>query len=315
MKELVSIIIPSYNRHDFLSETLESVVLQTYKNWECIVVDDGSLDYTQELIEFYLKKDERIKFFCRPETKQKGASSCRNFGLSKAKGELIQFLDSDDLLGRTKLEEQVKFYKPGGLSLFICKWGWFKNSNDLYKRFKKDYHSFRNFKDSENLLSIFGLHDEYLPIHNYLIPMRLIIKAGEWNEDLSNNDDGEFMTRIILNSSNIIYTETAEVFYRYDNNDKLSEISTKEKIDSFISSWKLIANHVLEGSKQKRNPYVARAKNNLYKKLKDIAPDQIEKEKDFLKGRINFDRKYIRNFYIVLEKLGLKKYELTSFKK
>ena len=79
MLPLVSIIIPTYNREHLIGETLDCVISQTYTNWECIVVDDGSHDNTPEVIKSYFNNDERIKFYNRPDYKNKGASSCRNY--------------------------------------------------------------------------------------------------------------------------------------------------------------------------------------------------------------------------------------------
>ena len=83
-KPLVSIIIPTYNRASLIKETLHSVQSQTYKNWECIIVDDGSIEDTALAIQEFLR-DIRMKFYNRPANKQKGASSCRNYGLELAK--------------------------------------------------------------------------------------------------------------------------------------------------------------------------------------------------------------------------------------
>jgi len=94
---LVSIIIPTYNRAHLIGETLDSVLAQTYTNWECIVVDDGSTDGTDKLLTAYCEKDARLQYFKR-EILPKGASHCRNIGLEKASGEYCMFLDSDDLL-------------------------------------------------------------------------------------------------------------------------------------------------------------------------------------------------------------------------
>jgi glycosyltransferase involved in cell wall biosynthesis len=106
---LVSIIIPTYNRAHLIGETLDSILAQSYTNWECIVVDDGSADDTLEVIQKYIAKDSRFFFYSRPETKVKGASSSRNYGLSQSKGELIVFLDSDDWLLPNCLKQRVKF--------------------------------------------------------------------------------------------------------------------------------------------------------------------------------------------------------------
>ncbi|RXG24895.1 glycosyltransferase family 2 protein [Leeuwenhoekiella aequorea] len=97
-KPLVSILIPTYNRAHLIGETLDSVLAQTYENWECIVVDDGSTDSTAELLASYVQKDARFQYHQRPSNRLKGASSCRNFGAEKADGEYFIFLDSDDHL-------------------------------------------------------------------------------------------------------------------------------------------------------------------------------------------------------------------------
>lgn len=97
-KPLVSIVIPTYNRSSIISRTLDSLQVQTYQNWECIVVDDGSTDNTASIVSEYKKKDFRFSYFNRPSNKPKGASACRNYGLQCAKGSYVIFLDSDDIL-------------------------------------------------------------------------------------------------------------------------------------------------------------------------------------------------------------------------
>ena len=107
---LVSIIIPTYNRAGLIGETLQSVINQTYTNWECIVVDDGSTDKTKEVVERKAYQEKRIKFLTR-NRKPKGAQTCRNIGINAAKGDWIAFLDSDDLYLPHKLETQINLLK------------------------------------------------------------------------------------------------------------------------------------------------------------------------------------------------------------
>lgn len=110
VRRLISIIIPVYNRVNLVGETLDSIISQTYKNWECIVVDDGSLDTTVELIEFYTEMDNRIKLFRRPGHLTKGANSCRNFGFSVSKGEYVNWFDSDDIMLPENLELKLNAF-------------------------------------------------------------------------------------------------------------------------------------------------------------------------------------------------------------
>ncbi len=98
---LVSIIVPCYNQAQFLDAALQSVLRQTYANWECIIVNDGSPDHTEQVAEKWVEKDFRFKYVYKENG---GLSSARNAGLDFAKGDYIQFLDSDDCIARTKLE-------------------------------------------------------------------------------------------------------------------------------------------------------------------------------------------------------------------
>lgn len=108
MDELVSIIMPSYNTANFISESIESVLRQTYANWEMIIVDDCSTDKTDEVVKPYLN-DSRIVYI--KNSKNRGAAVSRNCALREAKGKWIAFLDSDDLWMPEKLEKQISFMK------------------------------------------------------------------------------------------------------------------------------------------------------------------------------------------------------------
>lgn len=105
-KDLISIIMPSYNTANYISESINSVIRQTYKNWELIIVDDCSTDNTDEIVNKFLK-DERIKYL--KNEKNSGAAISRNKALREAKGRWIAFLDSDDLWVQEKLEKQINF--------------------------------------------------------------------------------------------------------------------------------------------------------------------------------------------------------------
>ncbi|TYA56652.1 glycosyltransferase family 2 protein [Formosa maritima] len=111
MNSLVSIIIPSYNRVDLIRETLDSIKQQTYTNWECLVVDDGSTDNTEELIQSYIKEDKRFKFFKRPVSKPKGANACRNFGFENSNGTYVLFIDSDDVITACCLKNRMDLFQ------------------------------------------------------------------------------------------------------------------------------------------------------------------------------------------------------------
>ena len=116
MNELVSIITPSYNTSRFIGKTIESVLSQTYKNWEMIIVDDCSTDNTDEVVSKY--KDPRIRYL--KNKKNSGAAISRNYALREAKGKWIAFLDSDDLWMPEKLEKQIAFMEDNGYHFSCC---------------------------------------------------------------------------------------------------------------------------------------------------------------------------------------------------
>ncbi len=109
---LVSIIMPSYNSSRFISQSIESVVSQTYTDWELLITDDCSTDDTCDIVRKYAETDNRIKLF--KLSQNSGAGVARNNSIQQAKGRYIAFLDSDDLWQPTKLEKQINFLKTNG---------------------------------------------------------------------------------------------------------------------------------------------------------------------------------------------------------
>lgn len=133
MTPLVSIIIPTYNRAHLISETLDSVLVQTYQNWECIVIDDGSTDSTSVLMETYIKKDNRFKYHHRPNSRLPGGNAARNYGFELSKGEYINWFDSDDLMVVDKLALKVEALLKPNIDFVISKTKYFnKIETNIY---------------------------------------------------------------------------------------------------------------------------------------------------------------------------------------
>ena len=101
---LISVVIPAYNAGQFLDETLESVLSQTYENWECIIVNDGSTDNTESIVKKWCEKDSRFRL---TNKENGGLSSARNWGIKESKAEYIAFLDADDILTPDSLEIRI----------------------------------------------------------------------------------------------------------------------------------------------------------------------------------------------------------------
>jgi len=128
--ELVSIIMPSYNTEKYIAESIQSVINQTYVDWELIIVDDCSTDNTDAVVAAF--KDERIIYL--KNEKNSGAAVSRNRALREAKGQWIAFLDSDDLWHPEKLEKQLKFMKDNGYKFSYTDYRirWDDEGMDLY---------------------------------------------------------------------------------------------------------------------------------------------------------------------------------------
>lgn len=129
---LVSVIMPTYNCKKYISESIESVILQTYKNWELIIVDDFSSDGTWEMLCGILEIDSRIKI--KKLDSNLGAAMARNEGIKLSKGRFIAFLDSDDIWLPNKLEVQVKFMLFRNVFISFTQ---YRHFNDLTKEYGK----------------------------------------------------------------------------------------------------------------------------------------------------------------------------------
>jgi glycosyltransferase involved in cell wall biosynthesis len=296
MKDLISIIIPVCNRADLIGETLDSVISQTYTNWECIIVDDGSTDNTENVVAAYTEKDSRIKFFKRPQHRQKGASPSRNFGMEQANGDYFQFLDSDDLLKNNKFEEQLKLLKKSKpLSICSSKWGSFIVSG--YLNVKQKWKSYGNFRPAVKLLQTFGKYNEYFPPIVYLIPRKVIENAGYWDETLHQNpnDDGEYFSRVLESCSQVVFCDSTEAYYRAGDSERLSLLDDPQKIRSGIESWRMIQKH-LSTYPRISEIYTQNGIYNIYKQIRNAHPEILKEYSEFFERNLT-KKKWYQKFF------------------
>lgn len=187
MSPLISIIIPTFNRCSFLGETLNSIIGQHYQNWECLIVDDGSTDYTDELASFYCKIDERINFFKRPERYKKGANSCRNYGFELSKGDYINWFDDDDIMLPNFLSERID-YMNESIEIIIC--SFFPTDAFLNRKtateLKKDFSLFRSY----------ALYELKLITNSVLFRRDILQNKELYKPGLEYGDETEFFLRI-----------------------------------------------------------------------------------------------------------------------
>ena len=149
----VTIIMATYNRANFIVESLLSIQAQTYGDWECLIIDDGGNDKTTAVIAPILEKDDRFKFIKRPDTYLKGLPGCRNYGLDLAQGDYIIFFDDDDIAHPQNLELCVSELIDDTIS--FCRYirEVFVNEFDYKYDYSKIYSSFYvDINDVEKML-------------------------------------------------------------------------------------------------------------------------------------------------------------------
>ncbi len=138
---LVSVIVPFFNREFFLADSIKSVIAQTYENWELLLVNDGSTDKSNEIVENYKQKyPSKIHLFSHLKNQNKGASASRNLGVARAKGEYLTFLDSDDVYYPYTLEKELAAFENNPQADVVCGTAkcWFSWSKESEK-WEKDF--------------------------------------------------------------------------------------------------------------------------------------------------------------------------------
>lgn len=147
---MFSIVVPLYNKEKFISETLESVINQTYFDYEVVIVNDSSTDKSLSIAKSFAEKDKRFKVFTVPNG---GVSKARNFGIQYSKGEYICFLDADDIWKNNYLEEAFYLLKKYGKKDFLCfGYSWFVNdSNNIIRHCSLT----KYFSESDRLIDFF----------------------------------------------------------------------------------------------------------------------------------------------------------------
>ncbi|WP_194768002.1 glycosyltransferase family 2 protein [Tamlana sp. I1] len=247
---LVSIIIPTFNRTHLIGETLDSVLAQTYQNWECIVVDDGSTDNTAELLETYCKKDARFQYHHRPADRLPGGNAARNYGFELSKGEYVMFLDSDDFLNRNCLDGRLSvFFKKSNVNAVIADTAKWDPILGIGKSINKD-----PIEVNQNHYLLLFL--------SYNLPWHTM--SGLWNrhfltniffdEKLKRFQDVDFHIRLLLNNKVVLERlNKIDSYYRNSSDEKKGaiEIYNSKVLESYIEIIKKAKNWNLDSNQKK----------------------------------------------------------------
>ncbi|MCM8774619.1 MAG: glycosyltransferase family 2 protein, partial [Candidatus Omnitrophica bacterium] len=226
---LVSVVIPTYNRAYSLKRAIESVSNQTYKNLEIIIVDDGSIDNTEEIVSYF--KDPRIQYL--HHLQNRGPSSARNTGIKNSKGDLIALLDSDDEYFPQKIEKSVEVFMNCSSRIGIV------SSNHYIIREGKKKLGIEKFSPKRRLFP--------LP-STWVIRRKVIEKIGLFDERILVGEDIDFFCRVRRKFS--FYFIEQPLVIKYPSQDNIfssieNVISIREKyLPSLRSERRLYARHL-----------------------------------------------------------------------
>ena len=219
-KEKVSIIVPMYNAEKFIGKTIESVLAQTYQNWEMLIMNDVSTDNSLAIVSLYAKKDERIKIV--NTEKNVGVVKGRNFLIDLASGKYIAFLDADDYWHNEKLEKQIKFMKEKNASISCTE----------YTRVKENEEKINDVIIKEEIS-----YNDMLK-NNYLGCLTVIYNAGKlgkrYFKERDKNEDYVLWLEIVKDTGKIYGLKQNLAFYRV-----LDKSRSSNKIDAAKVRWRI----------------------------------------------------------------------------
>ncbi|MGB5417239.1 glycosyltransferase family 2 protein [Algibacter sp.] len=273
---LVSVIIPCYNQAQFLDEALHSVYKQNYANWECIIVNDGSVDDTKAIAEAWANKDKRFIYIYKQNG---GLSSARNVGIRESKGDYIQFLDSDDYLSETKFELQIKDLKDNDVS--ICDYFSFLDSTKEKAPSKYLTPVFSKINYKKEIIWDWEYRKSFPP-HAALFKKALITQKNlKFDENLANHEDWVFWVKLFYYAESVINNPNTLAFYRIRKGSMSTDFLPMRK--GFLQAAKILQSffrnqknaELAQISKEKykeiyhknRPPFIKRLKSKIYSKL------------------------------------------------
>ena len=241
MSRLVSIIIPCYNAEKYIAETIQSVINQTYKNWELIVVNDGSTDNSPDIIKEFVANDNRITFIDKPNS---GVSDSRNKGLAKAKGAYIAFLDADDVWNFQYLEKQIENLQANHYTI----------SYTACQLINQKGEKLQQYIRGENTPQ---LNDFLLQKANYntnpsgiVYEKKCFENVSGFDINLSNNADQDILIQMLAKGNIIGYIDEFLWDYRMHDNNMSKNIVVLEKDTLYLfhkcANQKLFTNFWLE---------------------------------------------------------------------
>ncbi|MBE7076413.1 MAG: glycosyltransferase family 2 protein [Clostridiales bacterium] len=234
----ISVIIPVYNSEKTLERCLNSVIVQTHKDYEVILVDDGSKDNSLNICFEFAKKDSRIKVVHKENG---GPSSARNKGLSVSEGQYVSFIDSDDSIDSDFLEKLIQGFENKGVDLVI--------SAIRIEGFKNKFVGFNeNAILEKNKFNRFFTQDNFYGLMSSScnkLYLREKIKHY-FPEDIHNGEDAIFNINYLRSCQKIVLTNDISYNYYYENKESLTKRYTDKRFDDMLKTSNILKEYFIE---------------------------------------------------------------------
>jgi glycosyltransferase involved in cell wall biosynthesis len=211
---LVSIIVPAYNYGHLIEHTLNNLLLQTWQNWECIVVDDGSKDNTADVVKAFCNRDYRFIYHYKNNA---GLSAARNTGIALAKGQFIQLLDADDLIATRKFELQLALFesKPEA-EIVYSEVRYFRTSHPDERRFTMDENNvpwnLGLSSDNHEELACLLVQRNIMAVNCPLIKKEVFDEIGPFDISLKSVEDWEYWCRCAIKGKYFLFDPLEDSF-------------------------------------------------------------------------------------------------------
>lgn len=276
----ISIIVPCYNQAQYLDECLQSVQDQTYTHWECIIVNDGSPDNTEEIAKKWVEKDTRFIYL---KKENGGVSSARNLGLENAKGDFLQFLDADDCIKTDNISGRSQYFN--NYDVIVSNFNVYTDRVFLpgYNKLSLELLNF------ESILYGWGLKYT-IPIHTGLFSTKFLTKF-RFNEEIKCFEDWLMWLHITHQNPRSIYIDKPLVAYRKEENIDSASSNLEKLIDQHLLVMPII-----------KDTYGDKAHDEIiYQFVKNKSVELIDAKKELKKIRssvfISTYLKIIRLYY------------------
>lgn len=237
MTDLVSVIIPVYNREAHLRDTLDSIKVQIYYNWECLLVDDHSTDESLNILKQFEDEDPRFKVLIRPDNRPKGANACRNFGFEHARGKYVNWFDSDDLMKPTFLQSKVEKHLEGHYDFVLSK-------TIISKLGSNNYQNELRTRLTLNLLEDFLTRNITWYLPDPMFKNSFLKDKKLFDEYLLGGQDRDFFRRILLADPKIAIVEDYSRIYLLHGDSISESIYRKQTPEVLVSIFKAQAKYI-----------------------------------------------------------------------